>query len=276
MYTIGTFSKLADISIKTLRYYHEIDLISPSYIDPKTNYRYYGFNKFSEIEKIKLFKSFGVSLDEIKELIVTDSNSMTNILVEQQKKLTEEKSKIEEQLTLIDNMLKIEKKPTEISSNYTISHIKFEEKKEKISLSIRENIDLNNINSLVKKLFEKAYAYDVKLTGNLMATITMDTPLSDVEVMMEINENSLNKLNMTDVKVIEAGQYAYLYFKGLYSDIHKAYEKLSQYAISEPLFFIEEYVEGLLLPERLDNPLLVRPNIEKHPQNFITKLLLKL
>ncbi|AQP53997.1 hypothetical protein BW732_07085 [Vagococcus penaei] len=89
MYTIGTFSKLADISIKTLRYYHEIDLISPSYIDPKTNYRYYGFNKFSEIEKIKLFKSFGVSLDEIKELIVTDSNSMTNILVEQQKKLTE-------------------------------------------------------------------------------------------------------------------------------------------------------------------------------------------
>jgi len=47
MYTIGTFSKLTDISVKTLRYYHEIDLISPSYIDPETNYRYYSFNKFS-------------------------------------------------------------------------------------------------------------------------------------------------------------------------------------------------------------------------------------
>lgn len=54
MYPIGTFSKLVDVSVKTLRYYHEIDLFSPSYIEPKTNYRYYSFNKFSEIEKIMM------------------------------------------------------------------------------------------------------------------------------------------------------------------------------------------------------------------------------
>jgi len=76
--------------------------------------------------------------------------------------------------------------------------------------------------------------------------------------------------------LIEAGQYAYLYFKGLYSDLHKAYEKLSEYAINEPLFFIEEYVEGLLVPEQLDKPLLIRPDIAKNPKNFITKLLLKI
>ena len=38
---------------------------------------------------------------------------------------------------------------------------------------------------------------------------------------------------------------------------------------------IEEYVEGLV-PKDLDKPLLVRPNIEKHPETFVTKLLLKL
>jgi len=276
MYTIGTFSKLTDISVKTLRYYHEIDLISPSYIDPETNYRYYSFNKFSEIEKIKLFKSFGASLDDIKELITMDSNNMSKLLVEQQKKLTEEKFKIEEQLSLITDILKVDTKITEIGNNYTISSVKFEYKKEKIVLSIREDIDLNNINLLIKKLFEKAYAYDIKLIGNLMAIIKVDTPLSDVEVMMEISEKSLIKQNMSDVKVIEAGQYAYLYFKGLYSDLHKAYEKLSEYAINEPLFFIEEYVEGLLVPEQLDKPLLIRPDIAKNPKNFITKLLLKI
>jgi DNA-binding transcriptional MerR regulator len=28
MYSIGTFSKLVDVSVKTLRYYHEIDLLN--------------------------------------------------------------------------------------------------------------------------------------------------------------------------------------------------------------------------------------------------------
>lgn len=273
MYPIGTFSKLVDVSVKTLRYYHEIDLFSPSYIEPKTNYRYYSFNKFSEIEKIKLFKSFGLSLDEIKVLITTDFSTMNTLLVEQQKTLNDEKRKIENQLSLIEEMLKTDKK--KIHTSFTISNVKFEERDITTVLSVREEIDLNNINLLVKKLFEKAYAYNIELVGNLMVSLTIGSPLSDVEVMMEISNESLLKEKTVDVKLIEGGQYASLYFKGLYSDLHYAYEKLSEYAINDNYVFIEEYVEGLV-PKDLDKPLLVRPNIEKHPETFVTKLLLKL
>src|SRR4051794_31201230 len=40
-YSIGEVSKLANISVQTLRYYDQIDLFKPSYVDPQTNYRYY-------------------------------------------------------------------------------------------------------------------------------------------------------------------------------------------------------------------------------------------
>jgi DNA-binding transcriptional MerR regulator len=41
MLKIGDFSSLAQVSIKTLRYYDERGLLSPVHIDPETGYRYY-------------------------------------------------------------------------------------------------------------------------------------------------------------------------------------------------------------------------------------------
>ncbi len=41
MYKIGQFSKLTQISTKTLRYYDEEDMLVPSYRDSNNGYRYY-------------------------------------------------------------------------------------------------------------------------------------------------------------------------------------------------------------------------------------------
>ena len=41
MFKIGDFSKLSQVSIKTLRYYDEIGLLRPGEIDRFTGYRYY-------------------------------------------------------------------------------------------------------------------------------------------------------------------------------------------------------------------------------------------
>jgi effector-binding domain-containing protein len=39
--TIGAFSRLTHLSIKTLRYYHEVGLLEPAVVDPDSGYRYY-------------------------------------------------------------------------------------------------------------------------------------------------------------------------------------------------------------------------------------------
>ena len=41
MYRIGKFSKITKTTIKTLRYYDEVDLLKPAYIDLENKYRYY-------------------------------------------------------------------------------------------------------------------------------------------------------------------------------------------------------------------------------------------
>ncbi|CAL9326169.1 hypothetical protein SUDANB135_07001 (plasmid) [Streptomyces sp. SudanB135_2055] len=39
--TIGEFSRLTHLSIRTLRRYHEAGLLEPAHVDPSSGYRYY-------------------------------------------------------------------------------------------------------------------------------------------------------------------------------------------------------------------------------------------
>jgi DNA-binding transcriptional MerR regulator/DNA gyrase inhibitor GyrI len=68
-YQIGEVSKICNISIKTLRYYDEIELLIPRKIDPDSNYRYYSNDQLVLVLVIKHFKEAGFSLKEIKVLL---------------------------------------------------------------------------------------------------------------------------------------------------------------------------------------------------------------
>lgn len=75
MYKIGEFAKIVEMPVRTVRYYDEVDVLKPEYVDQFSGYRYYTDNNVSEAEWIKLLRSTGFSLEEIvncKSLFDTD------------------------------------------------------------------------------------------------------------------------------------------------------------------------------------------------------------
>jgi DNA-binding transcriptional MerR regulator len=66
---IGEFSRLCQVPTKTLRYYDEIGLFTPSDTDRFTSYRYYTLDQLSTIHRIMALKELGLSLDEIAQLV---------------------------------------------------------------------------------------------------------------------------------------------------------------------------------------------------------------
>ncbi len=72
MFKIGDFSKLSQVSVKTLRYYDEIGLLKPVEIDRFTGYRYYSASQLSRLNRILLLKDLGLSLDQIGRLLESD------------------------------------------------------------------------------------------------------------------------------------------------------------------------------------------------------------
>lgn len=91
MYKISDFSKKTGVSIQTLRYYDQIGLLQPSYIDFYTGYRYYEDDQTYLLEQINQLKEIKLSLEEIKHYMKTKD---ITIIIEKKKGLEEQMKKI--------------------------------------------------------------------------------------------------------------------------------------------------------------------------------------
>lgn len=72
MLRIGDFSRLARVTIITLRHYDQIGLLKPAEVDPVTGYRFYSAAQLPRINRILLLKDLGFNLDQIKQVVEED------------------------------------------------------------------------------------------------------------------------------------------------------------------------------------------------------------
>lgn len=67
--SIGKIAALCNVTIRTLRYYDQIDLIKPDFINHENNYRFYKRDKITDIKFTQILKSMSFTLDETKRLL---------------------------------------------------------------------------------------------------------------------------------------------------------------------------------------------------------------
>ena len=65
MYTRGQFALIGKTTLKALRLYEELGLLKPDFID-ENKYHYYSPDKVAELLFINEMKSYGFSLEEIR------------------------------------------------------------------------------------------------------------------------------------------------------------------------------------------------------------------
>jgi effector-binding domain-containing protein len=69
MFRIGDFSKLSQVSVRTLRYYEEMGLLKPVQVDRFTGYRYYSVDQLPRLNRILALKDLGFTLEQIAQLL---------------------------------------------------------------------------------------------------------------------------------------------------------------------------------------------------------------
>jgi DNA-binding transcriptional MerR regulator len=65
VFKISEFSRLSQISVKTLRYYDQLGLLKPAHTDPLSGYRYYTAEQLFRLNRILAFKELGFTLEQI-------------------------------------------------------------------------------------------------------------------------------------------------------------------------------------------------------------------
>ncbi len=79
-YSISELAKMADVSVRTLRYYDQIGLLSP--LREENGYRSYGDAEVHQLQRIMLLRSCGLSLASISSAMDSDDFDLPSMLQE--------------------------------------------------------------------------------------------------------------------------------------------------------------------------------------------------
>ncbi|MFD1413774.1 MerR family transcriptional regulator [Oceanobacillus jeddahense] len=91
MYSIGEVAKEINITVRTLRYYDEINLLKPSYT-AESGYRFYSNENIITLQRIIALKELGFPLNEIKTIL--DQKNWENVFEEQLALIAKEKERL--------------------------------------------------------------------------------------------------------------------------------------------------------------------------------------
>lgn len=108
MYTIGEFSVITKLTVKTLRFYHEEGLLVPDYVDEETSFRYYRDSSVHRAEAISLLRSFDMSVKEIAEILenFSQDGDLREVLARKKEALSAKIAGLSGALTGIDAVMK--------------------------------------------------------------------------------------------------------------------------------------------------------------------------
>lgn len=114
MIRIGDFSKLGRVSIKALRFYDQLCLLKPVWVDRFTGYRFYEYSQLPRLHRILALKNLGFSLEEICQFLSGDlsADQIRGMLklrqVEIRQKVREEAERLDRVDVLLDQIEKEE------------------------------------------------------------------------------------------------------------------------------------------------------------------------
>ncbi len=109
MRTVKEVSNLTGISVRTLHYYDEIELLKPAG-KSEAGYRLYDDKALETLQQILFFREFDIPLKKIKAIMANPALDRNQILQMQRKMLTAKKERMERLIASIDDILKGENK----------------------------------------------------------------------------------------------------------------------------------------------------------------------
>lgn len=103
MFKIGEFARLNRVTVKTLRHYERLKLLTPYKVDNFSGYRYYSAQQIHTLNRILALKDLGFSLTEISELTKNNlsSEEMLGILKSRKSQI---QTAINQELARIDKV----------------------------------------------------------------------------------------------------------------------------------------------------------------------------
>jgi DNA-binding transcriptional MerR regulator len=116
--SIGDFSRMTFLSVKTLHHYHEVGLLPPAAIDPDTGYRRYDVSQVPMAQVIRRLRELGMPLDDVRGVIEAPDVQARNAAISAHLRRMEGELESTRSTVKALRMLRDEKSPPTIAIEY--------------------------------------------------------------------------------------------------------------------------------------------------------------
>jgi DNA-binding transcriptional MerR regulator len=104
VYTVKKLAKISGVSIRTLRYYDEIEILKPAYYGDN-NYRYYEEEQLLMLQQILFYRELGFPLNDIQRIISSDDFNKINALISHKRALVKSLDRTKELIETINQTI---------------------------------------------------------------------------------------------------------------------------------------------------------------------------
>lgn len=105
MYTVKQLSDLAQVSVRTLHYYDEIDLLRPSQVG-QNSYRYYDDGALLRLQQILFYREMGMELMQIKDILDSPDFDVLSALRSHRTMLQDKIERLQNLVGTVDSTLR--------------------------------------------------------------------------------------------------------------------------------------------------------------------------
>ena len=88
--SIGDFSRITHLSVKTLRHYHEVGLVEPDHVDPGSGYRYYSHTQIPTAQVVRRLRELDMPIPDIKTVLVAAPDARNQLIATHLNRLEDE------------------------------------------------------------------------------------------------------------------------------------------------------------------------------------------
>lgn len=247
MLKIGDFSKLSRISIRMLRHYDEIGLMTPRSTDHFTGYRFYSEDQLLKAFRINTLKDMGFSLAAIGELLknYNDPRELAKFLEIRRVEVLEEMKESGQRLKLLDAAIQRLRKD-DMAMNYSVA---LKTMPQRYVASVRDIIPAYNQEGLLwKRLGEETHGINLQMCDPAYSlAVFHDRDFRDGDVDVEIQISVKGTYENTEhviFKTVPEVEIASAVYKGSYDQITDVnlevanWVRDNEYEFNGPMFCI--------------------------------------
>jgi len=223
--TVGDFSRVTHLSVKTLRHYHEVGLLEPAEVNPVNGYRYYAPDQIPTAQVILRLRNLEMPVADVKAVLAAPDSAARNALIAAH--LDRLETELARTRTAVDSLRNLLQRPAKAAS------VEHRTVPEATTVSIRAPVDRADVlawwQGALGELHATVHAQGLRPTGpsgGLYASELFQHDRGEAIVFIPV-EGFVHAVGRVAPYVVPAAELAVVTHHG--SDVDLTYAELGSY-----------------------------------------------